>query len=133
MLAFSIQITKRALFPGDSEIDQLYKIFQILGTPHEKDWLGVSSLPDYKSSFPQWERQEINDTIKFHNTLQEEFMMVYMIYLQNYLLINNYFQMTLIYDPEQRATARELLRHNYLKDAKLTTPNLNCFEPLKDT
>lgn len=40
--------------------------------------------------------------------------------------------MTLIYDPEQRATAREMLRHNYLKDAKLTTPNLSCFEPLKD-
>lgn len=30
------------------EIDELYKIFQVLGTPSELSWPGVSQLPDYK-------------------------------------------------------------------------------------
>ena len=36
-------ITKTALFPGDSEIDQLFKIFRIMGTPNEKVKLIVST------------------------------------------------------------------------------------------
>ena len=30
------------------EIDELYKIFQVMGTPNEQIWPGVSQLPDYK-------------------------------------------------------------------------------------
>ncbi|XP_035667642.1 cyclin-dependent kinase 7-like [Branchiostoma floridae] len=33
--------------PGDSDIDQLSKIFQALGTPSEDTWPGMKSLPDY--------------------------------------------------------------------------------------
>ncbi|PPQ65065.1 hypothetical protein CVT26_015761 [Gymnopilus dilepis] len=66
------------LFPGDSEIDQIFKIFRsvsfvlksglrpltfcmirILGTPNEDIWPGVSGLPDYKPTFPQWSRQDL--------------------------------------------------------------------------
>jgi len=32
---------------GDSDLDQLSKIFQALGTPTEDSWTGLSSLPDY--------------------------------------------------------------------------------------
>lgn len=42
------------LWCGDSEIDELFKIFRSLGTPNEKLWPGVSQLPDYKAVFPQW-------------------------------------------------------------------------------
>ena len=61
------------LFPGDSEIDQIFRIFRsashtvthsnirltlrssrIMGTPNEDKWPGVSQLPDYKPTFPQW-------------------------------------------------------------------------------
>ena len=34
MCQFVSQITKRALFPGDSEIDQLFRIFRTLGESH---------------------------------------------------------------------------------------------------
>lgn len=30
---FAEMVTKRILFEGDSEIDQLYRIFRVLGTP----------------------------------------------------------------------------------------------------
>ena len=34
-------------FPGNSDIEQLSRIFTALGTPTEETWPGVSSLPDY--------------------------------------------------------------------------------------
>ncbi|XP_028269899.1 cyclin-dependent kinase 7 isoform X2 [Parambassis ranga] len=34
---------------GDSDLDQLTKIFEALGTPTEDTWPGMSSLPDYVS------------------------------------------------------------------------------------
>ncbi|CAI5530143.1 unnamed protein product [Closterium sp. Naga37s-1] len=51
---FAEMINQRPLFPGDSEIDELFKIFRMLGTPNDDNWPGVSQLPDYKTSFPQW-------------------------------------------------------------------------------
>lgn len=46
--------TARALFPGDSEIDTIFKIFRLLGTPTEDMWPGVSQLRDFKQKFPKW-------------------------------------------------------------------------------
>ena len=40
-------VTKRPLFPGDSEVDELFKIFRVLGTPSEEIWPGVTSLQDW--------------------------------------------------------------------------------------
>jgi hypothetical protein len=45
---------RTALFPGDSEIDQLFRIFRTMGTPDETCWPGVSLLPDFKPNFPKW-------------------------------------------------------------------------------
>ena len=57
---FAEMVNRRPLWPGDSEIDELYKIFRTLGTPTEASWPGVSSLPDYKPTFPQWPGQDIS-------------------------------------------------------------------------
>ncbi len=46
-----------ALFPGDSEIDQLHRIFRVCGTPSEASWPSVTQLPDYRDSFPVWPAQ----------------------------------------------------------------------------
>ena len=43
----------KPFFFGDCEIGQLFKIFQIMGTPTEETWPGVSKLPEYKFTFPQ--------------------------------------------------------------------------------
>lgn len=47
---------KRPLFPGDSEIDQLYKIFLLLGTPIEDSWPGVYNLSN-KFVFPEFDNK----------------------------------------------------------------------------
>ncbi|CAH1769559.1 7093_t:CDS:2, partial [Entrophospora sp. SA101] len=48
------------LFPGDSEIDQLYRIFSILGTPNKIIWPEVICFQDYQTEFPQWNPQPLN-------------------------------------------------------------------------
>ena len=34
-------VTKRPMFPGECEIDELYKIFRVLGTPTDDCWPGA--------------------------------------------------------------------------------------------
>ncbi|KAJ8919047.1 hypothetical protein NQ315_016953 [Exocentrus adspersus] len=103
-------LIKRAIFPGDSEIDQLYKIFKVMGTPTEDTWEGVSQFPDYKPSFPIWHPIQLRDVINFHNQEEEDFI-----------------KTMLMYDPSKRKTAKELLKSNYLKTAKLTAPEMEAF------
>nr|XP_027085244.1 cell division control protein 2 homolog A-like isoform X3 [Coffea arabica] len=56
---FAEMVNQRPLFPGDSEIDELFKIFRVMGTPNEDTWPGVTSLPDFKSAFPKWPSQKM--------------------------------------------------------------------------
>ena len=37
-------VTKKPMFPGDCEIDELFKIFRVLGTPDDDTWPGVANL-----------------------------------------------------------------------------------------
>jgi serine/threonine protein kinase len=46
-------LTTHPLFPGESQIDQLFRIFRTLGTPTEEVWPSVSTLPDYNENFPR--------------------------------------------------------------------------------
>src|SRR5690606_4234317 len=44
---FAEMLSGEPLFPGDCEIDQLFRIFRALGTPNEETWPDVSNYPDY--------------------------------------------------------------------------------------
>ena len=48
---------KSPIFRGNSEIEQIFKIFQKLGTPNEQTWNGVSHLKDFQHLFPKWSPQ----------------------------------------------------------------------------
>ena len=39
---FAEMANKRPLFQGDSEIDQLFRIFRVLRTPNEEIWPGIN-------------------------------------------------------------------------------------------
>jgi cyclin-dependent kinase 1 len=92
-------LTKSPFFVGDSEIDQLYKIFRILGTPSERVWPGVSKLRDYKRTFPNW--SPTNFVAGLHG-LDENGVDLLM--------------KMLAYDPGSRITAKEALSHPYFND-----------------
>lgn len=71
-----LQATRRALFPGDSEIDQLFRIFRTLGTPDETIWPGVSQLRDYKSMFPRWEPCDLDEVVPTLDAEAKDLLMV---------------------------------------------------------
>lgn len=81
----------KPLFPGDSEIDQLVKIFTILGTPTAKTWRNVSTLKDYQENFPIYKPIDLSNFIKDLFFLQ-------------------IIKKCLIYDPLERVPAYKLLR-----------------------
>lgn len=93
----------KALFPGDSEIDQLFRIFRTLGTPNETIWPGVSNLPDFKTSFPQWQPQELNSFITDPQGL-------------------DLLKQLLTYDPSQRVSAKKALNHPFFKKISIKPP-----------
>ena len=43
--------------------DQLRVGNRLLGTPNDDIWPGVSSLPDFKATFPQWSAKNLQDNI----------------------------------------------------------------------
>merc|ERR1719214_273143 len=53
---FAEMVNGRPLFPGNTDTDQLQKIFKILGTPNEAMWPTIAELPDWKPDFPQFEQ-----------------------------------------------------------------------------
>ncbi|KAL4854142.1 Cell division control protein 2 A [Chlorella vulgaris] len=95
---FAEMINQKPLFPGDSEIDELYKIFQVLGTPSEASWPGVSQLPDYKDCFPQWRPRDLQSVVPTLDALGVD-------------LLGHLLQ----YNPSERITARAALDHPWFQ------------------
>merc|ERR1719283_609925 len=55
--------TKSPLFVGDSEIDQLFQIYRVMGTPNPKTWPGIEDLPEYKSVGPKWKKKDLGQNL----------------------------------------------------------------------
>lgn len=55
---------RKPLFYGDSEIDQIFRIFQILGTPNEHHWKDALKLSDFKPTFPKWKPKALTEHVE---------------------------------------------------------------------
>ncbi|XP_040845358.1 cyclin-dependent kinase 3 isoform X4 [Ochotona curzoniae] len=106
---YTHEVTRKALFPGDSEIDQLFRIFRTLGTPSEAIWPGVTQLPDYKGSFPQWAGKGLEEVVP---SLEPEGKDLLTQLLQ--------------YDPNQRISAKTALAHPYFSSAEPSSASRQC-------
>lgn len=62
-IIFAELMLRTPYLPGKSEPDQLEVTFRALGTPNERIWPGVTSLPGYVSTkiYPQPGRQELRN------------------------------------------------------------------------
>ncbi|KAI4838838.1 MO15-related protein kinase [Plasmodium brasilianum] len=92
---FAELLLQKALFPGENEIDQLGKIFFLLGTPNESNWPEAVYLPLYtdftkssKKDFKNIFRVEDDDCIDL---------------LMSLLKLNSH----------ERITAEDALKHKY--------------------
>lgn len=102
---FAEMATRRALFPGDSEIDQLFRIFRTLGTPDENIWPGVTQLRDYTSMFPSWEPRSLDEVVPSFDSDAKDLLLK-----------------LLTYDPNQRISAKKALSHPYFNGVTLVPP-----------
>lgn len=90
--------------PGDSDLDQLSKIFETLGTPKEVEWPGMTSLPDYISfkEFPGFPLKEC------FSAASDELLQVISGLLR--------------YNPGTRSTAKQTLQMPYFSSPPHPTP-----------
>lgn len=101
-----------ALFMGDSEIDQLFRIFRVLGTPHDGTWPGVSRFRDFALTFPQW--PPFPSLSRFLPHLGADGVALV--------------EALLRYEPTQRLTAREALDHEFFRvDEGMLSPRFGGF------
>ena len=98
---FAELFRRKVLFRGDSEIGQLFEIFQILGTPSEAEWLGVSSLPDFNDVFPKWSPTALESIIPSLEPMGLELL-----------------SKMLRYEPSSRISAKQALAHPYFSDLR---------------
>ncbi|KAL8837290.1 MAG: hypothetical protein Q9170_002585 [Blastenia crenularia] len=91
--------TKHAIFPGDGgEINQLDKIYNVLGTPTRAEWPGLVDMAWFELLRPLERRQNT-----FAEKYQERLTPAAFELLQAMLL----------YDPARRPTASDVLEHPY--------------------
>jgi len=96
---FAELATKKPLFPGDSEIDQLFHISRTLGTFTEENWPGVTKLPAYNPMFPAWKMQDISRMIPQLDSNGIDLLLK-----------------MLVYCPGKRISAKKALSHPYFDD-----------------
>mmetsp|Transcript_39558 Transcript_39558/g.54928 ORF Transcript_39558/g.54928 Transcript_39558/m.54928 type:complete len:323 (-) Transcript_39558:208-1176(-) len=97
---FAELVTGKALFPGHCEIEQLHKIFQIMGTPNETIWPGVEAFIDFQHTFPQWHPQVLGEVLE--GKLDPAGV--------------DLLQRMFTYEPGKRISARAALQHEYFRD-----------------
>lgn len=92
-------MTRKPLFAGASEKDQLDKIFKIRGTPTTEDWPDMTDLPLYEE-LPQYETQDLSELVP---DLPEDGLELLEMMLQS--------------NPANRVSAAVALKHPFLEDA----------------
>jgi CTD kinase subunit alpha len=91
--------TKKAVFPGEgSELSQVDKLYNLLGTPTRAEWQDVVEMPWFQLMRPTERKKRI-----FEETFQEVLTPAAL------HLISQVFQ----YDPAKRPSAEEVLKHPY--------------------
>ncbi|KAG2186858.1 hypothetical protein INT44_003085 [Umbelopsis vinacea] len=88
---------------GDSDMDQLTKIFHALGTPSEADWPNMTTLPDYVP-FRTYPKVPLGQYFTAAGSDALDLL-----------------EKMLVFDPAKRWTCRECLNHSYFSNAPLPT------------
>ena len=91
----------KPLFAGDSEIGQLFKIFSIMGTPNDNTWPDISSLQDYKKTFPKWKSTNLSELLPGFDKDGIDLL-----------------EKLLVMDPDKRYTIKEAIDHPFFDSIK---------------
>ena len=96
---FMEMFTRKAIFPGEgSELSQLEKVYNILGTPTRAEWPSITDLPWFELMQLR-ERKPRQFETTFSSVLSEQSM--------------DLMKWCFKYDPTQRPSAEQVLEHAY--------------------
>jgi serine/threonine protein kinase len=104
---FAEMVTGHPLFRGKSEIEQMFAIFKILGTPNDVVWDGVTDFPDWNAKFPQWDPLPIETVVPGLCADGRDLL-----------------ASMLRYSPKERVVPRSALKHAYF--ASITSSPAGC-------
>ena len=90
---------KRAFFTGQSEIDQLHRIFNYLGTPSPECWDGLGDLPYWRNTFPDWQPRNLEKLVPSIGPIGASLL-----------------EQMFVFDPLHRITAVAALQHPYIRE-----------------
>jgi len=94
---FAELFTRKPLFPGQYEVDQLAKIFEMLGTPSEAEWPDESAV--LRNNFVYARPRSVVDIVPEIDPLAKDLI-----------------EGMLRFDPKKRITAHEALAHPYFSE-----------------
>ncbi|KAI8074796.1 kinase-like domain-containing protein [Gongronella butleri] len=98
---FAELINGEPLVPGRSEIDQIDKIFKLMGMPTDKSWPGFRDLPHAGNiNFKDYTGNHLRSKLPYLTNAGMDLL-----------------SRLLAYDPEDRITAEEALEHPYFKES----------------
>jgi len=97
---FAEMVNGRPLFPGNTDADQLQRIFKVLGTPTEASWPKIKELPEYKPDFQQFDPEPWENIVPGMDPRQAGVDLL---------------AKMLQYDPDQRVSGRTAMEHEYFK------------------
>lgn len=96
---FMEMFTRKAIFPGEgSELSQLQKVYNVLGTPTRAEWPAITDLPWFELMSP---------TTRKHRQFESQFSSVLSAGAMD--LVKWCFK----YDPANRPSSEEVLQHAY--------------------
>jgi len=98
--------TNSVLFRGDSEIDTLFRIFQLKGTPTVETWPIIEQLGYFSKNWPRWKDTHFETVLEKCRYTHE--------YLKE--MLSDMLQFV----PEQRWSAHALLAHRFLREQGAT-------------
>ncbi|KIW14771.1 hypothetical protein PV08_07556 [Exophiala spinifera] len=104
---FAEFLTREPLFQGNTEVDQLSRIFALLGTPTNETWPGFRSLPNAKALHPILSKSSSSSSSSSLSVSKFP-------YLTNSGL--RLLASMLSMDPSGRPSATEILSHPYFKE-----------------
>ena len=104
---FAELVTRRPLFPGHNDEDQLMKIFKGRGTPSLEAWPTMKDLPLFKPDYPQYQPQLLQKLVPGLDEVGLDL-------LDKMLKCN----------PAERITAKDAMMHPYLKDVDAAIKNM---------
>ncbi|KAK1443383.1 cell division protein kinase [Babesia gibsoni] len=111
---FAEILDQKPLFTGTNEIEQLGKIYKVLGTPSQTNWPNAMKLKLY-TPFTVEQPKNLADVIKGHSSEAIDLL-----------------QRMLTLDPKERISAKEALEHDYFKmSPPMCTPDQLPFEFVK--